>query len=220
MTQAGAEEKETGRLEAFSDGVFAIAMTLLILDVKVPKPVDAASAGGLFAALGRQWPTYLAYLTSFATILVMWVNHHKLFRHIRRSNDAFLFLNGLLLLFVTSVPFPTSLVAEYLERPDARDASLLYAGTFVAIAIAFNLLWNYASRGGRLLGSRANRVEVDAITRQYRLGPVLYAVAAALAFYSVAASLVLCLLLALFFAFTGALTRVFGDRPQRTETPS
>ena len=97
------------------------------------------------------------------------------------------------------------------RRPEARDASLLYAGTFVAIAIAFNLLWNYASRGGRLLGSRADRVEVKAITRQYRLGPVLYAVAVGLAFYSVAASLVLCLLLALFFAFTGSLSKLFGD---------
>ena len=113
------QEKETGRIEAFSDGVFAIAITLLILEIKVPNAHDLG-AGGLGAALLRLWPSYLAFVTSFATILVMWVNHHKLFRHIRRSDDAFLFLNGLLLLFVTSVPFPTSLVAEYLQRPEAR----------------------------------------------------------------------------------------------------
>jgi uncharacterized membrane protein len=124
-------------------------------------------------------------------------------------------LNGLLLLFVTFVPFPTNLVAEYLERAEARDASLLYAGTFVAIAIAYNLLWGYASWRGRLLGTRAKRSEVEAITRQYRLGPILYAIAVALTFYSVAASLALCLLLALFFAFTGALPKLFGDPTPR-----
>ena len=90
-------EKETGRVEAFSDGVFAIAITLLILELKIPK----GASGKLPGLLVRQWPTFLAYLTSFATILVMWVNHHKLFTHIRRTTGAFLFLNGLLLLFVT-----------------------------------------------------------------------------------------------------------------------
>ena len=80
MTGAGEDQKETGRVEAFSDGVFAIAITLLILEVKVPKPAEADAAGGLIAVLCRQWPMYLAYLTSFATILVMWVNHHKIGR--------------------------------------------------------------------------------------------------------------------------------------------
>ncbi len=216
MSQRVEDEKETGRVEAFSDGVFAIAMTLLILDVKAPKPADAAASGGLLMALRGQWPTYLAYLTSFATILVMWVNHHKLFRHIHRSNDTLLFLNGLLLLFVTFVPFPTSLVADYLQESEAGVAAAVYAGTYLALAIAFNMLWLYASGKGRLLGTRANPTEVRAITRQYRFGPILYAVAFVLAFFSVAASVTLCLLLALFFAFTGALTRVFGDRPPGT----
>jgi len=102
--------RETGRVEAFSDGVFAIAVTLLVLDLKVPKPGDLGGES-LLSALARQWPAFLAYLTSFATILVMWVNHHKMFNHIRRTDDRFLFLNGLLLLFVTFVPFPTALVA-------------------------------------------------------------------------------------------------------------
>lgn len=220
MTLRGEEEKETGRVEAFSDGIFAIAMTLLILDVKVPKPADAAASGGLLAALRGQWPTYLAYLTSFATILVMWVNHHKLFRHIRRSNDMLLFLNGLLLLFVTFVPFPTSLVADYLLESEAGVAAAIFAGTYLALAVVFNMLWLYASGKGRLLGPRADPIEVRAITRQYRFGPIFYAVAFVLAFFSVAASVGLCLLLALFFALTGALTRVFGDRPSRTEISS
>ncbi len=204
-------EKETGRLEAFSDGVFAIAITLLVLDIKVPKLSELSGSGGLLATLLKQWPMFLAYLTSFATILVMWVNHHKLFNHIRRTNDTFLFLNGLLLLFVTFVPFPTALVSAYLRHPEARTAAAVYAGTYEAIAIAFNLLWNYASAGRRLLDPRANLDKVRAITRQYRVGPISYLVAFVLAFVSVPASLGLCLLLALFFAFTGLLS-LFGAK--------
>src|SRR5213593_915772 len=97
---------ETSRIEAFSDGVFAIAITLLILDVHVP----TISQGNLGSALTRQWPTYVAYLISFSFIGIMWVNHHRLFNHIRRSDNGLLFSNLLLLLGVTIVPFPTSLL--------------------------------------------------------------------------------------------------------------
>jgi uncharacterized membrane protein len=203
----GPGEKETGRVEAFSDGVFAIAMTLLVLDLKVPKADALAAPAGLLPALTRQWPTFAAYLTSFATILVMWVNHHKLFNHIRRTDGAFLFLNGLLLLFVTFVPFPTALVSEFLKRPEARTAAALYAGTYVALAIVFNLLWRYASAGMRLLDPRSKPEEVRAITRDYSFGPVFYFAAFLLAFLSVPASLGLCLGLALFFAVTGSTRR-------------
>ena len=210
-------DRETGRVEAFSDGVFAIAVTLLVLDLKVPKPGDLGGAS-LLSALSRQWPAFLAYLTSFATILVMWVNHHKLFNHIRRTNDTFLFLNGLLLLFVTFVPFPTALVSAYLRHPEARTAAAVYAGTYEAIAIAFNLLWKYASAGRRLLGPRASLVEVDAITRQYRVGPISYLVAFVLAFVSVPASLGICMLLAVFFAFTVTLGRQPGSGRAESST--
>lgn len=198
---------ETTRAEAFSDGVFAIALTLLVLDLKVPKRAELQEP--LARALARQWPSYLAYLTSFATILVMWVNHHLLFERIRRVNQPFLFLNGLLLLFVTIVPFPTSLVAEYVLHPEARTAGLVYCGTFIAIAIAFNSLWGYASRGRRLIDPQIPQARVEEITKQYALGAPFYLVAFALAFISVAASVGLCLLLAIYFAFTGTLTRIF-----------
>jgi len=155
---------------------------------------------------------FAAYLTSFATILVMWVNHHKLFNLIRRTNDTFLFLNGLLLLFVTFVPFPTALVSAYLLHPQARTAAAVYTGTYEAIAITFNLLWNYASARRRLLGSRASPAEVDAITRQYRVGPVSYLAAFVLSFVSVPASLGICMLLAVFFAFTGTFGHLLGGR--------
>ena len=188
--------KETGRLEAFSDGVFAIAVTLLVLDLKVP----AVGGGGLAAALLAQWPAYLAYLISFLTILIMWINHHLLFRQIARTDHTFLLLNGLLLLAITVVPFPTAVLAEFIRGPDARSAALLYSGTYVAIAVAFNLLWRHASREGRLLDGKADLRVVRAISQGYRFGPLLYLAALLLAFVSVAASVALCALLAVFFA--------------------
>ena len=102
-------QNETSRVEAFSDGVFAIAITLLILDLKVP----SAPQGHLGPALTRQWPTYGAFLISFAFIGIMWVNHHRLFNHIRHSDNRLIFLNLLLLLGVTVVPFPTALLAAH-----------------------------------------------------------------------------------------------------------
>jgi uncharacterized membrane protein len=200
---ARAAEKETGRVEAFSDGVFAIAITLLVLELKVPK----AAPGGLLASLFQQWPTCLAYLTSFVTILVMWVNHHEIFNHIRRTSVAFLFLNGLLLLFVTVVPFPTSLVSDHLLSPDAPAAAAIYAGTYFLIALSFNALWLYASRGRRLIGPGSDQRHIDAITRNYRFGPVFYFAAFLLSFFWVAASLLLCLALALFFAVTASVRK-------------
>jgi TMEM175 potassium channel family protein len=207
--------KETGRVEAFSDGVFAIAITLLVLDLKVPKASEPG-AGRLLQTLSREWPMFLAYLTSFATILVMWVNHHKLFNYIRRTNDAFLFLNGLLLLFVTFVPFPTALVSAHLQDSEARTAAAIYAATYEAIAISFNLLWRYAADGHRLLATGADAAEVRAITRQYRTGPVFYVVAFLLAFVSAPASFGMCLLLAVYWAFTGALS-IFRKEPQSAD---
>ncbi len=203
-----ASEKETGRVEAFSDGVFAIAITLLVLDLKVPKSSDLAGSGRLVPALLQQWPMFAAYLTSFATILVMWVNHHKLFTLIRRTNGAFLFLNGLLLLFITFVPFPTDLVAEHLRGPEAATAAAVYTATYFGTAVVFNVLWRYASGGMRLLDPRADPGKVRAITRDYRFGPVFYFAAFLFSFVSVGASLTICAGLAVFFAVTGSLERV------------
>ncbi len=189
--------KETGRVEAFSDGVFGIAITLLVLDLKVPPPSEA---GGLAAALLHQWPVYLSYVTSFLTVLIMWMNHHKLFRHIHRINHAFLILNGLLLMGVTLVPFPTALLADYISQPDAHVAAAVYSGWFVAVAILFNLMWRYAAHRGRLLSRSHDKQAVAGITRQYSFGPLLYLTSFVLAFLSVAASVGLCLGLAVFFA--------------------
>ncbi len=207
------QEKETGRIEAFSDGVFAIAITLLILEIKVPNAHELGAVGGLGAALLKLWPSYLAFVTSFATILVMWVNHHRLFNHIRRIDHAFLFWNGLLLFLVTFVPFPTALLAEYLPHAEARLAASVYSGTFVAVALAFMGLWWHASTDRRLLARAVNTAEVEEITRQYRFGPLSYLAAFIASFFSVWLSLGICLGLAVFFASRG----LPASRPQPSE---
>jgi uncharacterized membrane protein len=203
------DEKETGRIEVFSDGVFAIPITLLILDIKVPRAADL-HGGKLGSALLAQWPSYLSYLTSFITVLIMWMNHHKLFRHILRSDHPFLVLNGLLLMVVTAVPFPTALIAEYMNRDQSRTAAAVYSGMFLVIAILFRLLWRYASHEHRLLSSRHDAEEVAAITRQYRFGPPLYLIAFLLAFLNVWASVGTCFALALFFALPGLAGKASG----------
>jgi uncharacterized membrane protein len=207
------QEKETGRIEAFSDGVFAIAITLLVLEIKVPNAHELGAGAGLGAALLNLWPSYVAFVTGFATILVMWVNHHRLFNHIRRIDHAFLFWNGLVLFLVTVVPFPTALLAEYLPHAQARLAVSVYAGTFIAVALAFTGLWRHASRGRRLLARDVNAAEVEQITRQYRVGPPAYLAAFLAAFVSVWLSLALCLGLAVFFASRG----LPASRPQPSE---
>jgi len=189
---------ETGRIEAFSDGVFAIAITLLVLDLKVPRAFqDGRTLASLLVAM---WPSYLAFVTSFATILIMWINHHRMFTLIGRADDRVMFYNGLLLLGVTIVPFPTALVAEYLRRDGQNTAATVYNGTFIFIAICYNLLWRTAAVNDRLLYAQASRHAVQRIFDAYRYGPLWYGIAFLLAFVSVTASLVVNLALAVFFA--------------------
>jgi uncharacterized membrane protein len=188
---------ETARVEAFSDGVFAIAITLLILEIKIPSPGPAP----LSLQLLRQWPSYIAFVISFAFIGIMWMNHHRLFTHIRKCDDALLVLNLLLLLGVTAVPFPTAVLAAHLRQPGQRTALLLYNGTYLFIAICFNILWRYASaENSRLLATDVDRRAVNRITRQYAFGPMVYFTCFALAYVSVAGSLILNAALACFFA--------------------
>jgi TMEM175 potassium channel family protein len=190
--------KETGRVEAFSDGVFAVAITLLVLNIQAPSDVLADSQ--LLNILLGRWPNYLAFVTSFATVGIMWINHHRLFNHIKRIDTVLLLLNLNLLMVIVFVPFPTALLAQYISHTDQRLSALFYSGTFVVLAIFFNLLWRYATYKGRLLGKNADLAAVRGISRQYLFGPLLYGVAFGLAWINVPASVVLNLLLAVFFA--------------------
>jgi uncharacterized membrane protein len=142
------DQKETGRVETFSDGVIAIAITLLILEIKIPKPDEIASVS-LFIKLLDLWPSFLAFVTSFATILVVWVNHHRVFRLVRTTDYPFLYWNGFLLLTISFVPFPTALLAGHLTSPEAATATAVYAGTNVVMP------WRSAECGGTYESIRA-----------------------------------------------------------------
>jgi uncharacterized membrane protein len=197
-----AEEKETGRLEAFSDGVFAVAITLLALDLQVPKLGNDAPAAAVAAALARQWPSYLAFITSFFTVLIMWVNHHAMFKLVQKTNARVLFANGLLLLLTTVVPFSTSLVTQYLQFSAAKVACAVYAGTFVLISLSYALLWYGVLHDRTLLKPDASQQVMTRIDRSYLVGPPMYILATAGAFVSPYVTIIICTGLWIFWAFT------------------
>jgi uncharacterized membrane protein len=197
-------EKETTRVEAFSDGVFAIAITLLVLELHVPKHTET-SAGGLGTVLLREWPAYSAFLLSFLSILIMWFNHHKLFNYIRKVDSPLLYLNGFLLMIICAVPWPTALAAEHWGHENERMAGQVYCGLMFVLALAYNALWRYATHKGRLLHHEIDLNEVEKITRSFALGPTGYLMAFILTFWNATAGMLVCVALAIFFAFTGCL---------------
>jgi TMEM175 potassium channel family protein len=211
MKLATDDRHDVTRVEAFSDGVFAIAITLLVLNIHIPTTEDAAKSG-LASALLSQWPVYLAYLSSFITILVMWMGHHNLFRYIVRVDYTFLVLNGLLLLGVTLVPVPTAILARFVEPPSSESAlsAALYSGMFFYLATLFNAIWIYASSGSRLMeGYELPR----AAKLRYAFGPLLYLISLGLAFVSVRLSLAIYLILLVYYAWPSNYMRPKGAPP-------
>jgi uncharacterized membrane protein len=197
MTASDGRDSDTGRIEAFSDGVFAIAITLLIIEIGVP---HAEATESLSEKLVGLWPSYLGYATSFLVIGTVWANHHNRFRLITRSDHVLLFLNVLFLMCVAFIPFPTALLAEYIREEEHRiTAVAVYSGTLAVTAVFFTLLWLYAAGNYRLVDRSVDPPLLRAMTRRYVLGMLLYALAFALAFVSAAASLSLIVILALIF---------------------
>jgi uncharacterized membrane protein len=191
-----------GRLETFADGVFAIAATLLILNVDAQV---AGDTGDLGERLTHIWPSYLAYAVSFVTIGIMWVNHHWVMSQIDHTDRRFLFANIGLLLCIAFVPFPTRLVAEHIRGDGAQDAALAYGFTMVATAIMFNITWFYASTRRRLLRPDADAAVVSGISRSYLPGPWIYLGATLVAFLSPTASVLLFLAIAVFYVVESSL---------------
>jgi uncharacterized membrane protein len=173
----------------------AIAITLLILEVRVPHP-----SGSLVTALAAEWPSYAGYVVSFLTIGIIWVNHHQMFKLIGRVTHGFLMLNVIFLMTIAFLPFPTALVAEFIRVPHSRTtATVVYGLTMVAIAIMFNVVWRSASRGGRLLIHGVDRAGIDRISRSYLGGPLAYTVATLVAFVNAFLSLAIFAAMALFW---------------------
>ena len=183
--------KDTGRIEAFSDGIFSIAATLLVLELKPP-------AAGLtfWYGIAQQWPGYAAFLLSFFFIGIMWINHHRLFSHIQHSDDALMVANLLLLLGVVWIPYPTSLMAQAVATGQLRDAAIFYNGSYLAIALLFNLLFGVCVKR-RLLDRYESGVQ--GIAGRYATGIAMYILCFAATWWNVKVSLVLNAGMALFF---------------------
>lgn len=187
-------EKETARLEAFSDGVFAIAITLLILEISVPE-LEHATNRSLVAGLGRLWPSFVALVLSFFAVLLIWINHHELFRMVQ-GTDRLLFLsNGALLLMVTFVPFPTAMLARYFGTPAENAAATFYCATFLVSSVIHNLLFESVMRNRRLVRADVSNHEIARIRRNYRFGLVAYTMSVVVSIWSAVAGLAIALAL-------------------------
>jgi uncharacterized membrane protein len=188
-----------GRLEAFSDGVFAIAITLLVLDIHVPDPGETAD---LATALGSQWPSYVAYAVSFLTIGIIWINHHAMVRRLQAVDFGILTWNLLVLMSVGILPFTTALMAAYLKEGQGDHlAAAVYAGSFLLMSLAFAAMNRHILfRKTRLLAFDRDEERRRQILRRGIMGLVPYAVATALAAVSPVATLAICAAIAIFYA--------------------
>ena len=190
---------DRSRLEAFSDGVIAVAITLLALDLTVAGPGHGSS---LAHQLHDKWPAFVAYLISFFTIGIIWVNHHALVRTIKTVDRTLLFLNLVLLLFVVAIPFATATVADYLSVPndDTPVAMMLYGGVFLGMSAGFGAIFEWTLHGQRVYQPLPPE-QHWAARRRFVGGGLVYAVAIVVAFFSAIASFVIIGLVAVYYIF-------------------
>ena len=168
------ESKSLHRLEMFSDGVFAIAITLLILEIKVP-PIDSIhSVNDLVSALLHLWPSFFAFSYSFGGILVQWVIHHNTFNHLDKTSRAFLYTNGFLLLTIVFFPFPTALLAEYINTDYAMPAIVFYGIASVVNSLAWFLFIRSIQRPRRLLNEVFSNEQYNKLKAGNRFAMIIY----------------------------------------------
>jgi len=192
-------EKETARVEAFSDGVFAIAITLLILEIKVPKVDIHMTNSQLFNSLINLWPSYFAFLLSFTAVLIMWINHHGFFKYLKTINSRFLYANGFLLLMVTFIPFPTAVLAEYINSPACNVASAFYCGAMVLVSVAFNALWFTTAYKRALVKDEISDALIIKVRNAYWFGFFIYLTSFIVSFFYAITGLLICISLWIFW---------------------
>jgi uncharacterized membrane protein len=198
----------TARVEAFSDGVIAVAITVLALDLPVPSPT---SPGTLAHHLGEQWPHFAAYVVSFVTIGIIWINHHAMLRRIVRVDHTVLIFNLALLLTIGVLPFSTALLAEYLKASHGQNlAAAIYGGSFLLMAIAFFAMNRHLLRGrAHLLDERITPDVQRALLRRNAAGLPPYVVATLAAILSPYLTLAICAIVAAFYALPATTSDVY-----------
>jgi TMEM175 potassium channel family protein len=186
------------RLEAFSDGVFAVAITLLVIEIAVPTGED------LWHQLKEEWPSFASFFVSFWVIGIIWVNHHGVLDHLKRADRGVLYLNLLLMMTVVFIPFSTALLAEHLKSgADEEVAAVVYSAAFTAMGLAFGSLWTYITRHRAALGVELSDDEVRRTNVVFLIGNPVYAIALVVAFISPAAVLVINGAVAIYYMVVG-----------------
>ena len=201
-----AAEKDTDRVEAFSDGVFAVALTLLVVSLAVPEigASRAVSARALLRALAGQWPQFVAFAASFFSVLLLWISHHQTFAMIRRTSRHLMLANGLLLFLVTLIPFPTAVLARYIQTPGGSVVAALYAGVFLLITAAFVLLWHVVLSEPGMLRNSLTDAQKRTIQRRNTLGLIPYVVAVGVAFWQPYLTVLICISLSVYWVAAAA----------------
>ncbi len=185
------------RVEAVSDGIFAIAITLLVLTISVPDDYSH-----LARQLGERWPSLAAYVVSFAVIGIMWFNHHSIFGYLAAVDAGLFYLNLLLLMTIAFLPYPTGVLGQALQKGEgARTAAIVFSVTMTVNALSWSALWIYASSGRRLLNSTFPEPRRRVATLAFTVGIAVYVVSIGVAFINAYACLAFHGALALYYAF-------------------
>jgi uncharacterized membrane protein len=189
---------KTTRLEAFSDGVFAVAITLLVLEINVP------GGENLWHQLKEEWPSFASFFVSFWVIGIIWVNHHGVLDHLKRANRPVLYLNLLVLMTVVFIPFSTALMADHLKsNADETVAALVYSAAFFAMGLSFGTFWTYITHRRESLGVELTDEEVRQTSRGFLIGNPFYAAAIVVAFFSAEAVLAINAAIAVYYMLIG-----------------
>ena len=194
------QDNETVRIEAFSDGVFAIAITLLTFELKAPAFKESYTSVALARAMLHQWPSYIAFLLSFGTIFVLWVNHHRMYNVIRRSDSWFIYYNGALLLFVSLIPFSTNVLARYIQTSATELSAAFSMLVFAAITGTLYLMWNHAVTDYQLLKRPAANVRILTVRKGLLISTCVYVGSAVLAMVVPFVSVLIGLLMIVYLA--------------------
>lgn len=195
----------TSRIESFSDGVFAVAITLLVLNLQVPQGKQTPlPENQLLGDLLLDGPKFAIYVLSFVIVGIYWVGHHNTFHYIKHSDRILLWINNLLLLFIVFIPFPTALLGQYWHY---RTSVIIYAGTLIATGLVLQLLWSYATHNCRLVEKDIDMNLVRRATRRNLTAPLIYLGAIVASFLSVYISLLLLLLVPILYIAPGRIDR-------------
>lgn len=207
--ELGVRYLSVDRLAALTDGVFAIAITLLALEVPIPHVGDGETGQALTDALIDQWPSYAAYVVTFFLIGAYWINHHRMFNLLKGIDHRFLIFNIFFLMAIAIIPFPNAFLAEYLLEPELRGVAAAVFGLAMAVvAVWYNVVWRYAGWRMRLIKPECDSARLRQVLNSYLIGPVAYLIGVAFSFFAPVVSLVIYAIIPIGYFFEGPVGKI------------